>query len=119
MNTNVALEHLEGKIVDQRVKKALSYMREHLDQNPNMEQIAKQSGLSIRSLNRLVAVETGIQPKQWLIHFRIIKAKELLKKPGASVTDVALAVGYNSLGQFILAFRSRTGQLPSEFLKRG
>lgn len=118
-NLIASADHLEGRVIDSRVKRALSFMRDSLDRNPSMEQIAKHAGLSLRNLNRLVALETGGQPKQWMIAFRVEKAKELLKKPGASVTDVAFSVGYNSLGQFISAFRSRTGQLPSEYLKRG
>lgn len=113
------ITHAEGKVTDLRVKSALEYMRENLDSDITMDIIAKKSGLSIRNLNRVFTNETGLQPKQWLISYRIEKAKELLKLPKSSVTEVAFAVGYNSLGQFIAAFRAKTGQLPSEYLRRG
>lgn len=112
-------EHLEGKIADPRIRQALQFLRESSADRVSLEEIAKKSGLSLRNLNRLFLKETGIQPRQWAINIRIDLAQELLKKPGATVTDVALQVGYNSLSQFIAVFRSRTGQLPSEFLKRG
>ncbi len=115
----LANDQLEGRVTDPRVKKAILHLRENLDQNISMDQIAKVSGLSLRSLNRLFTKETGLQPKQWLINFRIEMAKDLLMQPQASVTEVAFSVGYSSLGQFISAFRSRTGRLPSEFLKHG
>ncbi|ARB92652.1 helix-turn-helix domain-containing protein [Legionella longbeachae] len=111
-----SVEHLEAKASDPRLKIALNYMREHLAENINMNDVARHSGLSSRSLNRLAAIETGLQPKQWLIHYRITKAKELLRLSGNSVTQVAFKVGYNSLGQFIATFRTHTGQLPSEYL---
>jgi AraC-like DNA-binding protein len=114
-----SLDHLEGKVSDPRVRRALHYMRKSLGESPSLGQIAKKAGLSPRNFNRLVRLETGIQPRQWMINFRIDRAQELLKKPGASVTEAALAVGYSSLSQFIAAFRSRTGKLPSEFLRRG
>ncbi|MBX3034906.1 MAG: helix-turn-helix domain-containing protein [Bdellovibrionaceae bacterium] len=113
------VEHSEGKVNDPRVRQVLKLLRESVAERVPLEEIAKKSGLSSRNLNRLVLKETGIQPRQWLINFRIDRARELLKKPGASVTDVAYEVGYSSLSQFITAFRSRTGQLPSEYLKRG
>lgn len=113
------VDHLEGKVADPRIRQVLKLMRESSGSRISLDEIAKRSGLSSRNLNRLVLKETGIQPSQWAINFRIDRAQELLKEPGASVTTVALEVGYNSLSQFIAAFRSRTGQLPSEYLKRG
>lgn len=114
-----AVDHLEGKVSDPRIRQVLHLMRESVSERISMDDMAKKAGLSSRNLNRLVLKETGLQPRQWIINFRIDRAKELLKKPGASVTTVAFEVGYSSLSQFITAFRSRTGQLPSEFLKRG
>jgi AraC-like DNA-binding protein len=63
--------------------------------------------------------EMGMTPKQFLIAARIEKAQELLLKPGSSVLNVALEVGYSSMSQFIAAFRSQTGQLPSEVARIG
>lgn len=94
-------------------------MQENLGDKISIDEMAKQSGLSSRNLNRLMLQEIGLTPKQLLITVRIEKAQELLQKPGASVTDVALSVGYNSLSQFIAAFRSQTGQLPSEVARIG
>lgn len=113
------VEHLEGRVHDPRVKQALEIMRDSVTEKISLDEIAKKAGLSSRNLNRLFIQETGLQPRQWFINFRIDRAQELLKKPGASVTEVAFKVGYNSLSQFIAAFRSRTGQLPSEYLKHG
>ncbi len=115
----LAQDHLESKVLDPRIRAALKYMQDNLDGHLNIEKIAQEAGLSGRNFNRLVLKCTGLQPKQWLINYRIEKAKALLKTPGTSVTDVAFSVGYNSLGQFIAAFRSRTGQLPSEYLRHG
>lgn len=112
-------DHLESKTFDPRVKQSLSFMQANLSDKFSMLEVAAKSGLSLRNFNRLFMEETGLQPKKWLINYRIEKAKELLKVPGSSVTEVAFSVGYNSLGQFISAFRARTGQLPSEFLKLG
>ncbi len=112
------LDHLAGKVFDSRLKAALDFMGENLTEPLSMEAVAKIAGLSGRNFNRLLVKETGLQPRQWLIQFRIDKAQELLKVPGTSVTDVAYAIGYNSLSQFISAFRTRTGLLPSEFSRR-
>jgi AraC-like DNA-binding protein len=112
------LDHRTGRVKDPRVKKALELLRRSLTA-PDMDKIATAAALSPRTLQRLLVQETGLSPKQWTMHFRVEAAKALLKKPGASVTDAAFAVGYRSLSQFIAAFRAQTGQLPSEYLRHG
>lgn len=118
-HTGLTTDHLIGKIKDDRIRKAVTIMQENLGDKMSIDEMAKQSGLSSRNLNRLMLQEIGLTPKQLVITVRIEKAQALLQKPGASVTDVALRVGYNSLSQFIAAFRSQTGQLPSEVARIG
>lgn len=111
------MEHMEARVRDPRVATALEFMRTHHAKAISMNEVAKKSGLSLRSLNRLVFEQTGFTPRKALICYRVTKAQELLLTPGASVTAVAFEVGYGSLSQFISAFRSVTGQLPSEYAK--
>ncbi len=115
----LSTEHLSGKIKDTRIRKAVGLMQDHIGEKISIEEIAKKSGLSSRNLNRLMLQEIGLSPKQFLITARIEYAQKLLLMPGASVTDVALSVGYSSLSQFISIFRSQTGQLPSEVARIG
>ena len=112
-------DHLAGKVSDQRIKTALHIMQKTAGVNTSITGIAEKAGLSTRNLNRLMLKETGLSPKRLLNNFRMEQAKTLLRKPSASVTNVALESGYNSLSQFIAAFRSYTGQLPSHYLKHG
>ncbi len=112
-------DHLSGKIKDDRVRRVVSLIHEQLGDKISIDKMAKQAGLSSRNLNRLMLQEIGLTPKQFLIAARIEKAQDLLQQPGASVTAVAFEVGYNSLSQFIAAFRSQTGQLPSEVARFG
>ncbi len=115
-NGNVSsIEHLESQVKDFRVMAALEFMKSHLQESVSMNVVAKKSGLSLRSLNRLVLAETGYSPRHLLIRYRVAKAQELLLDGKGNVTDVAMRVGYNSLSQFIAVFRGLTGQLPSEF----
>lgn len=112
------LDQRQGQVSDPRVREVLELLKGAAFGRLSLPAVAKKAGLSPRNLQRLVFQETGLQPRQWAMRFRVERAEELLRKPGASVTDVALAVGYNSLGQFISAFRAQTGQLPSDYLRR-
>lgn len=113
------IEHLEAKATDERLKKSLQYFKTNLANNISMDIVAKSSGLSVRSLNRLFLDELSISPRQVLIQYRIEKAKELLLLGQHTVTNAAFEVGYNSLAQFIKSFRQVTGQLPSEIRRFG
>lgn len=112
-----SMEHLESRIKDFRVMAALEFMRSNIPNHVSMNHVAKKSGLSLRSLNRLVLEQTGFSPRQILIQYRISKAQELFLSGKHSVTHIAAEVGYHSLSQFIAAFRNITGQLPSEFAR--
>jgi AraC family transcriptional regulator len=46
---------------------------------------------------------------------RIARAKDLLADLGASVIDVAVAVGYDNPGHFAKVFRRSTGATPSGY----
>lgn len=110
-----SVEHLVSRVQDTRIKKALDLIGDNFQENINLAKIAKGSGLSSRNLSRLLHQETGLTVKQWIVAFRIELAKKLLIESKKNVTEIAYTVGYSSLSQFISAFRSRTGQLPSKF----
>lgn len=113
-----SLDALQSKISDKRVQKAIKALK-NVDSQPTMAELARQSGLSTRNLNRIFLSEVGMVPKQFAIVMKIQAAKQLLKNSKLTVTDVALEVGYASLSKFIAAFQRHTGVLPSEFRKIG
>ena len=49
---------------------------------------------------------------------RIERARELLADPKLSVTDIALAVGYETPSAFAATFRKVAGVTPSQFRRR-
>jgi AraC family transcriptional regulator len=57
-------------------------------------------------------------PQRYQLAQRVERAKALLQKHAASVTDVGLAVGYNDASAFCTAFRRLTGLTPSAY-RRG
>lgn len=57
-------------------------------------------------------------PHQYLIDKRIEKAKDLLRNSDLSITEICLAVGYESLGSFSSLFQKVTGISPSMYRSR-
>jgi AraC family transcriptional regulator len=46
---------------------------------------------------------------------RLEQARRLLREPKARITDIALAVGYQTPSAFAAAFRRHTGTTPSDY----
>jgi len=95
--------------------RALALTEEHSSGTPNFEEIARNTGQSPRSLARRFAEEMGMTWREVLRRIRIIRAVEALASSDASITEIALMVGYNSLSAFNAAFRELTGKSPSEY----
>ena len=59
--------------------------------------------------------ETGISLKQYITDFRIDKAKELLSRADARISDVATEVGFDNFSYFSTVFKKTTGLTPNEY----
>ncbi|TNF28829.1 MAG: AraC family transcriptional regulator, partial [Deltaproteobacteria bacterium] len=80
---------------------------------------ARAGGMSERTLLRRFVSETGGTFRDYLHAARMVRAMDLLLDPTARVTDVALALGYESLAAFSRAFRAYSGESPRDFRARG
>lgn len=76
--------------------------------------LAREVGLSERSLFRNFQKETGLSPGQWRRQMQVLRSLELLTK-GRSVTETSFEVGYDSVSAFIRAFRQTLGVTPTEY----
>ena len=97
------------------VERAIAYMKEHLTEPLDLDQLARVAAVSKFHLVRVFGEMTGIPPRYFLACLRIQRAKELLLAPRASVTDVCSEVGYTSLGSFSNTFRELVGLSPEAF----
>ncbi|MGE0526546.1 MAG: helix-turn-helix domain-containing protein [Bdellovibrionales bacterium] len=111
---NVFSDHLAARVSDPRVRRAMELLENDLG-TLSLGEVARQSGLSLRNLNRLFLKETGLCPKDYLLLRRVEKAKRLLRESRLTVTDISLEVGYNSLSKFIATFKRVTSMLPSDY----
>lgn len=97
------------------VERAIGYMKEHLREPLDLDQLAHVAAVSKFHLVRVFGEISGISPRYFLACLRIQRAKELLLEPRASVTDVCMEVGYTSLGSFSNSFRELVGLTPETF----
>lgn len=105
-------------LADWQLRKVTGHMREHLDEPIGLDELAALAGLSRFHFCTAFRQATGTTPHAWLVNLRIERARQLLGHPELPVTEVALAVGYETPSSFAAAFRKITGMTPSAYRQR-
>ncbi|MDO4496371.1 MAG: helix-turn-helix domain-containing protein [Bacteroidales bacterium] len=84
------------------------------------EAIAQEVGMSRVHLFRKIKDLTGKSPSVYLRSIRLSKAAEILANSESTMSEVALAVGFENQGAFSSAFKDQFGMSPSQYkqLKR-
>jgi transcriptional regulator GlxA family with amidase domain len=100
---------------DRQILAVQRWFERHLDEPIRMHEVARDVGLSPRTLTRRFAAATGEPPSRYLQRLRIENAKEHLTEPGTSVSEAARAVGYTDVAAFSATFRRLVGVPPSRY----
>ena len=79
--------------------------------------LAKIVGASLRTLQRVFPLETGLTIETWRQKARLLQAIGDLST-GAKVTEAALQCGYQSVAAFIAAFTRQFGVTPGRYFHR-
>lgn len=84
-----------------------------------MQSIADFCGIDRSYLSKVFKYATGYTIQEYLIRFRIKKAKQLLKETAMPVQHVSYSVGYNDAFSFSKVFKKQTGMSPSVWRNEG
>lgn len=111
----------EAQTTDERPKRlndAINLMREHLEEPLSVEHISDAVGCSSRQLLRWFEAYLATTPTQYYSNLRLEHGFQLVLHSNMSVTEIAVACGYQWVGPFSKAFRRRYGQSPRLARKR-
>jgi AraC-like DNA-binding protein/quercetin dioxygenase-like cupin family protein len=100
---------------DTRAVRAADWVLAHPADRATATAIARRSGLSERTLERLFRVETGMRFGLWRQKARLLESVRILAE-GASVTAAALDSGYASVSAYIAAFKQTFACTPGAML---
>lgn len=95
------------------VRKALK----QISRTNTVAELARGSGASARTIERLFVEQTGLTFGRWLQRAKALHALERLAA-GESVTAAGLAIGYQSTSAFIAMFQRLVGATPGSYLRR-
>lgn len=110
-----AINRYQEKLVSPHfIKRTECYIRENLHEPLNIEILAKNAGVSTRTLFSGFKNFLGTTPMAYLKDLRLEKAhQELRNSEYQSVTDIAYKWGFTHLGRFSQEYKRRYGELPS------
>ncbi|MCP1311660.1 helix-turn-helix domain-containing protein [Paenibacillus tyrfis] len=97
------------------IQKSIAYIKEHLDQNLSLQQVAKFVHLNPNHFSEVFKRETGLNYIEFVTRERMRRAAEILQESQAKISEVANRVGYEDIKYFSQQFKKHTGQTPSEF----
>jgi AraC family transcriptional regulator len=101
--------------MDKAVERAIECIWERYSDPLSLTEMAGSALLSRFYFARLFREATGITPGRFLAAVRIYQAKRLLQSTSMNITEIAFAVGYNSLGSFTNYFTGSVGVSPGRF----
>jgi AraC family transcriptional regulator len=104
-----------GTLAPWQLRRALDFIRAHLDRDPTIAQLASECGLSSGYFSRAFRRSTGVTPHQWLMRRRIERARELLLAGDRALADIAVVCGFVDQSHFSRVFAKFEGDSPGRW----
>lgn len=95
--------------------KARKFIRDHLDERLGLTRVAKAVNISANHLSEKFKEVTGIKFVDYVARTRFEKACALLHNRNLRISEIAFAVGFQSLSQFNRVFKKLSGKSPTQF----
>jgi LacI family transcriptional regulator len=97
---------------DERLVKAMHFIREHAYEAISVEDIALAAAISRSLLERKFREAFGCPPWDHVMQLRLRKAEQLLSQTRLSIAEIAERSGFGTQEYFSAAFRKLTGRSP-------
>ncbi len=96
----------------------IRFIHNHFDTDLSLQQLAERHHISPSQLSRMFKEETGMNFIDYLIRFRMDKAKEWLAHTEMPIKDIAERLSYTSVQNFTRVFKQYEQLPPGEYRKR-
>ena len=100
------------------IRKAIEYIRFHLEQELNLDTISEAIHSSTYELSRKFKKETGQSLTDYINKLRIKEALYMMENHNLSITDIAYMTGFNDVNYFTKVFKKYNKMTPSSYRKQ-
>ncbi len=101
-------------ITDPSLNAAIQVMEANCADRLSVPDIAIQTGISQRQLERVFHKYLGTTPVAYYAHLRLERARALLKQTSLQINTIAASCGYTSSAQFSRLYKNAFGMQPSK-----
>ena len=98
-----------------RIQKARHFIHENCADEISLRQVAQAVSTSTNYLSEKFRETTGVNFVRYVARARYEKAAALLRESPLRVSEIAFAVGFQSLSQFNRVFKKLAGKSPTEY----
>jgi len=111
---------VEVTSADERFMQKLYEVLERNVSNPelNLDNFCRDIGMSRANMYRKLKAITNLSPSEFIRNFRLEMGAKILKEAKLTVSEVYVAVGFNSHAYFSNCFKALYGMSPSEYANK-
>lgn len=115
-------ERLDQPTVDrtsnEEAKRIRRVLLHHVYGSASLNQIARESRLSLTRAKHVFSTTYGCGIKEYLVQMKIFRAQRLLGDSRLTIQQISQRLGFSSPAYFSRLFRARTSESPQRFRKR-
>jgi AraC-like DNA-binding protein len=97
--------------------KARKFIHAHSDDELSLTKVAKFAHISANHLSEKFKEVAGINFVDYVARIRVDNARDLLQNSNLRISEIAFAVGFQSLSQFNRVFKKLTRKSPTQLRK--
>lgn len=102
----------------ERIRAMLRFIEANYDRPVTLAEIAAAANVGAREADRCFRRQMDASPFEYLLDYRLERARRLLLNTNLPVTEAGLRCGFPSTSYFGKRFREKTGLSPSEYRRR-
>jgi AraC-type DNA-binding domain-containing proteins len=108
---------LRIEVTDNRILKALRYIRKNIDKTLNINQLSSLCFLTDDHFIRLFKKEMKCTPMQYINQKKIERAQMMLIIDNLTIKEIAYNLSFDNISYFNKLFKNITGLTPGEYKK--
>lgn len=116
LERNEEARRMAVALSDPCIARALDYIHDHYSEDIEVDEIAREAGVSKTVLGERFVAVMGEPPIRYCARYRMRKAADLLER-GSTTDEAAYAVGFSSAAAFSRAFKREYGEPPASWAR--